>query len=160
MTRLHNRSYFYDTLVKQLAEASALRPVSVIVSDLDRFKRINDTYGHLQGDKVIQFVASVLQQAVRVDDVAARIGGEEFALLLTNTTAQDAQNIAERIRLTIAGHDAATSQQQLPEPITISLGVYTATSPSLSAETCVERADKAMYQAKETGRNRVVVWEE
>jgi len=159
LTRLHNRSYFYDTLVKQLAEASALRPVSIIVSDLDRFKRINDTYGHLQGDKVIQFVASILQQAVRLDDVAARIGGEEFALLLTNTTAQDAQNIAERIRLTLAGHDAATSQQQLPEPITISLGVYTATSPLLSAETCVERADKAMYQAKETGRNRVVVWE-
>lgn len=76
-----------------------------------------------------------------MDDVAARIGGEEFALLLTNTTAQDAQNIAERIRLTIVGHDATIS-------------------PSLSAETCVERADKAMYQAKETGRNRVVVWEE
>ncbi|WES66357.1 GGDEF domain-containing protein [Superficieibacter sp. HKU1] len=160
LTRLHNRSYFYDTLVKQLTEASAFRPVSVIVSDLDHFKRINDTYGHLQGDKVIQFVASILQQSIRQDDVAARIGGEEFALLLTNTTAQDAQRIAERVRLTIAGHDAATSQQQLPEPITISLGVYTATHPSLPAETCVERADKAMYRAKEAGRNQVVVWQE
>lgn len=158
LTRLHNRSYFYDELVRQLASASELRPVSIIVSDLDRFKRINDTYGHLQGDKVIQFVASVLQQAVRQDDVAARIGGEEFALLLNNATAEDAQRIAERIRMTIAGHDAATSQQQLPEPVTISLGVYTATRSSLTAEMCVERADKAMYQAKEAGRNRVVVW--
>ncbi|POP47193.1 GGDEF domain-containing protein [Superficieibacter electus] len=160
LTRLHNRSYFYDTLVRQLAEASPLKPVSIIVSDLDRFKRINDTYGHLQGDKVIQFVASVLQHVIRLDDVAARIGGEEFALLLNNTTAEDAQHVAERIRLTIAGHDATSSQQQLPESITLSLGVYTATSPELTAEACVERADKAMYQAKETGRNRVVVWKE
>ena len=159
LTRLHNRSYFYDALVKQLTEAD-LKPVSVIVGDLDRFKRINDTYGHLQGDKVIQFVAGVLQDAVRLDDVAARIGGEEFALLLNNTSAQDARNVAERIRLTIASHDAQTSQQQLPEPITLSLGVYTATSATLSAEMCVEHADKAMYQAKETGRNKVVVWEE
>ncbi len=160
LTRLHNRSYFYDTLVKNLAVASPMQPVSVIVSDLDRFKRINDTYGHLQGDKVIQFVATVLQDAVRIDDIAARIGGEEFALLLVNTPAQNALIVAERIRQTIAQHDAASSQQQLPEAITISMGVYTATSDALTAEACVERADKAMYQAKQTGRNRVVVWEE
>lgn len=130
----------------------------MIVSDLDRFKRINDTYGHLQGDKVLQFVAQLLMDSVRPEDVAARIGGEEFVLLLQNTCAADAREVAERIRVTLSGFDQESSHGQLPEPITISMGVYTATMSDDSAEACVGWADRAMYQAKETGRNRVVVY--
>lgn len=158
LTRLYNRSYFYESLNQALDIAKANRPVSVIVSDLDRFKRINDTYGHLQGDKVLQFVANLLMDSVRPQDIAARIGGEEFVLMLTNTSPEAAFQVAERIRLNLSSFDSTSSGGQLPEPITISMGVFTATSPAITAETCVENADKAMYEAKETGRNRVVVF--
>lgn len=158
LTRLYNRSYFYESLNQALDIAKANRPVSVIVSDLDRFKRINDTYGHLQGDKVLQFVANLLMDSVRPQDIAARIGGEEFVLMLANTSPEAAFQVAERIRLNLSSFDSASSGGQLPEPITISMGVFTATSSAITAETCVENADKAMYEAKETGRNRVVVF--
>ncbi|WP_049006393.1 sensor domain-containing diguanylate cyclase [Enterobacter cloacae] len=158
LTRLYNRSYFYESLNQALDIAKASRPVSVIVSDLDRFKRINDNYGHLQGDKVLQFVAHLLMDSVRPQDIAARIGGEEFVLMLANTSSEEAYKVAERIRLNLSGFDKASSEGQLPEPITISMGVFTATSSGITAEECVESADKAMYEAKETGRNRVVVF--
>jgi diguanylate cyclase (GGDEF) domain len=158
LTRLYNRSYFYDSLNQALAIAKASRPVSVIVSDLDRFKRINDNYGHLQGDKVLQFVSNLLMDSVRPQDIAARIGGEEFVLMLENTSSEEARQVAERIRIKLSSFDKASSEGQLPEPITISMGVFTATSPDITAEKCVGSADKAMYEAKETGRNRVVIF--
>lgn len=158
LTRLYNRSYFYESLSQALHHAKENRPVSVIVSDLDRFKRINDCYGHIQGDKVLQFVANLLMDSVRPQDIAARIGGEEFVLMLGNTPSEAALQVAERIRLKLSSVDKASSEGQLPEPITISMGVFTADSPEITAERCVECADKAMYQAKETGRNRVVVF--
>lgn len=159
LTRLYNRSYFYDALNQSLRTASDNHPVSVIVSDLDRFKRINDNYGHLQGDKVLQFVSQLLMDSVRPQDIAARIGGEEFVLMLTHTSSDAARQVAERIRLKLSSVDKASTEGQLPEPVTISMGVFTATSPETSAEACVECADKAMYEAKETGRNRVVVFQ-
>lgn len=155
LTRLYNRSYFYDTLNGLLPKVSPSQPLSVIVSDLDHFKRINDNYGHVQGDKVIQFAASVLQSNVRQDDAAARIGGEEFALLLVNTSANEALAIAERIRQTVS-----ETREELPERMTISMGVFTAYNADVTAEECVKRADTAMYEAKNAGRNRVVVWRE
>ncbi|WP_264883348.1 sensor domain-containing diguanylate cyclase [Enterobacter roggenkampii] len=158
LTRLYNRSYFYESLNQALDMAKPSRPVSVIVSDLDRFKRINDNYGHLQGDKVLQFVANLLMDSLRPQDIAARIGGEEFVLMLANTSSDAAHQVAERIRLKLSSFDKTSSGGQLPEPITISMGVFTATSSSVTAEACVESADKAMYEAKETGRNRVVVF--
>lgn len=160
MTGLFNRSYFYDSLKNQIATVSAAAPLSVIVCDLDHFKRINDRYGHLQGDKVIQFVATILQESVRKNDVAARIGGEEFALLLSNADTQQAREIAERIRQHIGLHDENSSHAQLPERITISIGVFTTAHPLASPEMAVQHADEAMYQAKENGRDQVVVWQE
>ena len=159
LTRLYNRSYFYDSLNQALAIAKTSRPVSVIVSDLDRFKRINDNYGHLQGDKVLQFVSNLLMDSVRPQDIAARIGGEEFVLMLENTSSEEARQVAERIRIKLSSFDKASSEGQLPEPITISMGVFTAVSPDITAEKCVESADQAMYEAKETGRNRVVIFQ-
>ena len=104
---------------------------------------------------MIQFAADVLRTHVRHDDIAARIGGEEFALLLVNTHADDALAIAERIRQMVSA-----GQTSLPERMTISMGVYTVTSSSIGAEECVKRADTAMYAAKNGGRDRVVVWQE
>ena len=95
---------------------------------------------------------------MRPQDIAARIGGEEFVLMLASTPSDAACQVAERIRLKLSSFDKTTSEGQLPEPITISMGVFTATSSSVTAEECVESADKAMYEAKETGRNRVVVF--
>lgn len=158
LTRLYNRSYFYDSFTALFPTLAHKQPISVIVSDLDHFKRINDRYGHLQGDKVIQFVAKVLQDSVRQNDIAARIGGEEFALLLVNTPPDIAQSIAERIRLAISQHDATSSNNQLPESITISMGIFTAENLTVPVEECVRRADEAMYRAKAAGRNRVEVW--
>lgn len=160
LTRLYNRSYFYDSFTALQPSIANGHPVSVIVSDLDHFKRINDRYGHLQGDKVIQFVAKVLQDSVRQNDIAARIGGEEFALLLVNTTPEAALLIAERIRLSLSQHDTSSSNNQLPEPITISMGLFTTESLTVPVEECVRRADEAMYRAKAAGRNRVEVWRE
>lgn len=153
MTRLYNRSFFYDTLNQQLAKVNAQHPLSVLISDLDHFKRINDSYGHVAGDKVIQFAASVLESHSRVDDAAARIGGEGFALLLVNTGEKEAQAIAERIRLAVSA-----GESHLPERMTISMGVYTTHDNSVTAEACVQRADEAMYEAKNNGRNQVIVW--
>ncbi|WP_264947588.1 sensor domain-containing diguanylate cyclase [Klebsiella quasipneumoniae] len=153
LTRLYNRSFFYDTLNQQLAKVKAQHPLSVIICDLDHFKRINDNYGHIAGDKVIQFAASVLDSHSRKDDAAARIGGEEFALLLVNTAEDEAQAIAERVRLAVSAE-----QTPLPERMTISMGVYTTHDGSVTAEECVQRADEAMYEAKNSGRNRVVIW--
>ena len=104
---------------------------------------------------MIQFAASVLQNSVRQHDAAARIGGEEFALLLVNTDVKEALAIAERIRLTVSEERA-----ELPERMTISMGVFTTQNTDISAEECVRRADEAMYEAKNNGRNRVVVWHE
>lgn len=158
LTQLYNRSYFYDSFTALLPAVANGQPVSVIVSDLDHFKRINDRYGHLQGDKVIQFVANILQDSVRQNDVAARIGGEEFALLLVNTSSEVAHSIAERIRLVISQHDDVSSDNHFPEPVTISMGLFTAVDLSVPVEECVRRADEAMYKAKAAGRNRVEVW--
>ena len=154
LTRLYNRSFFYDTLNQQLAKVKAQHPLSVIICDLDHFKRINDNYGHIAGDKVIQFAASVLDSHSRKDDAAARIGGEEFALLLVNIGANEALAIAERIRLSVSEW-----HEGLPERMTISMGVFTTQDAHVAAEECVKRADTAMYEAKNTGRNRVVVWQ-
>lgn len=160
LTRLYNRSYFYESLNQALGKITDSHPVSVIVCDLDYFKRINDNYGHLQGDKVLQFVANLLMDSVRPQDITARIGGEEFVLLLSNTHSEAARLVAERIRLSLSSFDRFTTEGMLPEPITISMGIYTATTLPVTAEECLERADKAMYEAKETGRNRVVVYQE
>lgn len=155
LTRLYNRSYFYDSLKQKMSEVSGKNPLSVVICDLDHFKRINDTYGHLEGDQVIQFAASVLQSEIREEDIAARIGGEEFALMLTNTNAETAALVAERIRQAIAER----SPEQFPEQITLSMGVYSMSNLVHTPETCVQLADKGLYQAKKQGRNQVVIWE-
>lgn len=158
LTRLFNRSYFYDTLIRLRPGLNSTNPVSIIVCDLDHFKRINDQYGHLQGDKVIQYVANILMNSVRKSDIAARIGGEEFALLLVGTSQQDAWAIAESIRQTIGTFDPKNDSHGIAEPVTISMGIFTTTNKDDEVEGWVQRADMAMYQAKEAGRNRVVIW--
>ncbi|WP_312982357.1 GGDEF domain-containing protein [Atlantibacter sp.] len=156
LSGLYNRRFLFEHAQHALKSASAEKPVSFVLCDVDYFKRINDRYGHLQGDKVIHFVGQLLLNAVRSHDIAARTGGEEFVLLLNGTSNINAMNIAHRIKSQIAQQDVRSSNGALPEPVTLSMGVYTVTQGNCTIEECLERADKAMYRAKKEGRNRVV----
>jgi diguanylate cyclase len=130
----------------------------VLLIDIDHFKKVNDTYGHLFGDKVIRTIAEVLKRNVKGQDLAARYGGEEFAVLLPETPLDGARALAEAIRIAIAGcrirrHDT----EELIDSITVSLGVACFLRGE-SAQGFLARADKALYASKEQGRNRVTAY--
>jgi len=156
LTELHNRRAFELAMVRILADAKeSASPCSLLMADIDHFKRVNDSYGHVLGDKVIRYVAQRIALSIKGRDVAARYGGEEFAMLLPETTLRGAMVLAEQIRLTVARgtiHRAGTA-----EPIgavTISIGVAESL-PGDTVEGFIGRADQALYKSKEAGRNRV-----
>jgi diguanylate cyclase (GGDEF)-like protein len=124
------------------------------MADIDHFKLVNDTYGHPIGDCVLQHVAKILAQSFRKDDIVGRLGGEEFGILLPNVTLADALIQANRVRETLAETPSITTAGEIV--VTISIGLA-GLNCSDSSE-CLNRADKALYDAKNTGRNRVCVW--
>lgn len=130
------------------------QPLSAIMADIDFFKRVNDTHGHLAGDEVLLSIANRIRAAIRDFDLAGRYGGEEFLIILNNTDLQTAEGIAERIRKGIG--DSPIHSGSLRLHVTISLGVATL-QPEDTLNAFVERTDEALYRAKQTGRNRVVV---
>jgi len=123
------------------------------VWDVDHFKRINDTYGHRAGDKVLQVISECFAGKIRSTDFIARYGGEEFVMLLPGTHLEDATSFSDRIRAAIA--EIGFHFRGQPVSVTVSSGI-TALHPDDSAGTAFDRADKALYQAKQTGRNRCV----
>jgi diguanylate cyclase (GGDEF)-like protein len=125
------------------------KAISFLMIDLDHFKQVNDTYGHLNGDAVLAELASILRSGLRESDVCARYGGEEFGLILTETTESGARTLAERIRAKVA---AATFPGGLK--LTISIGVAATDEPALFTS-LMEKADQALYAAKQGGRNQV-----
>ncbi len=157
LTGLANRSTFFDRLRQTLEQAEKSRePFCVVMADIDHFKRVNDTFGHLVGDKVIRFVAETLKQSIKGQDIAARYGGEEFALLLPNTSAENAAVLCDKIREHIANTNLVrTGTRESLGQITISAGVaqYRFGEEMMDF---MQRADEALYTAKENGRNRVV----
>ena len=157
VTGLRNRRYVTEFLSLELLRAARYKtPLAVLMLDLDHFKRINDTYGHRVGDTVLQAVAEVLRGTLRATDVAGRYGGEEFLVVLPQTDLQGAAVLGERVR-------AAIEQTTIPvegaEPlsVTVSIGVAALGDGACSAEQLVERADAALYAAKDAGRNRVAL---
>lgn len=157
LTGLFNRRYLIEALDKELQRAHRKDGmVSLIMLDLDHFKRINDSYGHMQGDVVLQKVALQLQKELRNYDIAARYGGEEFVAILPDTSLKEAYMVADRVRLSIQGMHLAGPLAV--ERITASLGVaaYPATHFE-DIDGLLRSADEALYQAKERGRNQVVV---
>nr|WP_254693651.1 GGDEF domain-containing protein [Shewanella sp. MEBiC00475] len=128
----------------------SLHPISIVIIDIDHFKRINDNHGHLVGDKVLCELAQLLQSKMRNDDLLTRWGGEEFVIILPNTSLADATELTERLRFYIAKQNIQNMA------LTISLGV-TQYCPKDNAHSLLERADKALYQAKSQGRNCVAV---
>ena len=156
MTRLYIHHYFKERLYEEIKRSKRNgTPLSLIISDIDLFKRFNDTYGHQTGDMVLRESASIFKSAVRETDIAARYGGEEFAVILPDTALGDAINIARRLRSCIESHDYQGPDEILH--VTISLGVAEfIPDADQNGHDLIERADKALYKAKELGRNRVV----
>jgi diguanylate cyclase (GGDEF)-like protein len=152
LTGLFNRRAFDELVVRELATCERYGDtLSLVTIDLDFFKKVNDNHGHDIGDTVLQELADILRKVSRPSDLPCRWGGEEFSWLLPKTDAGGARQAAERLRVEIESHGFATSEVQ-----TASLGVAELT-PGEDAETLCRRADTALYQAKETGRNKVVV---
>lgn len=155
LTGLLNRQAFDAIFSQALLEVQrSHQPLSCILFDIDFFKQVNDTFGHLAGDGVLKEVACVARSAVRRSDVVARWGGEEFIVLLKSCPLQDAAQIAEKLRAAVEIHDF--SKYTPGRQITVSLGVASHTA-NVPASDILARADGALYQAKETGRNRVAL---
>jgi diguanylate cyclase len=155
LTGLPNRRAFDQRLAATLADAEA--GACLVVTDIDHFKKVNDTYGHLFGDSVLRVVAQALRTCVAAPQVAARVGGEEFAVLLPATVADGAREVAEKIRTTIAGSRIRRKDSQASiGQITVSLGVAQRRGGE-SAEEWFDRADRALYASKQGGRNRVTL---
>ncbi len=157
LTGLHNRRYL-DSHLKLLIDRSLARgrQMSVCMTDIDRFKLINDTYGHDVGDVVLREFASRLRTAVRGADLACRYGGEEFVLVMPDTSAETAAAVAERLRMTIEQEPFRLSDGGVPLQVTASIGIASLLPQGDAAETLLKRADNALYEAKRAGRNRVV----
>lgn len=153
LTGLLNRRGLDERGARHMADAGAW-PVSLIVCDIDHFKRVNDSYGHIEGDRVLQAFAIILAGSIRKGDIAARIGGEEFVVLMRNAGAADALALAERIRAALAS--GRPLSEAGPPAITASFGVAEARPDELLWQ-LVARADTVLYQAKSAGRDRIAV---
>ena len=153
LTGLPNRRYFDEYLGLLGRRRRAEDRVGVLMIDIDRFKRLNDTFGHAVGDHVLREVAQAIASAVRDDDVPARFGGEEFAVLLKNPSARVALDVGERVRRAVAALDL----RRLGVPgVSVSVGVAVADDPDVSLDVVIDEADRALYRAKRGGLDRVV----
>jgi diguanylate cyclase (GGDEF)-like protein len=151
LTGIANRRHFDISLDQQISSAVAARETtSLLLIDIDHFKRLNDQHGHQVGDEVLRRVAELIAIAARTGDTPARYGGEEFGVILAATDAEQAETAAERLRVAIATAD-------LGAPVTVSIGLATFPQHGANAFELIRAADAALYTAKKTGRNRVVV---
>ncbi|MCI0994315.1 sensor domain-containing diguanylate cyclase [Pseudomonas corrugata] len=158
LTGLYNRGYWEENLKATYARHQRYgNNSSLVMFDIDHFKRVNDTYGHQAGDKVIEQVASLVREHVRDSDVAGRYGGEEFGVVLSDTDKAGARMFAERLRKAVEEMDVQYGDKVIR--FTISLGVADLTQPSNSHADLIAWADEALYTSKKTGRNRVTVHE-
>lgn len=155
LTELYNHRYFQETLKKQIEIAKRYsQPFSLIIIDIDFFKKFNDTYGHQAGDAVLRQVAQTLKKNSRTTDFVCRYGGEEMSIILPNTTAEEALFNAKRINKAVAERDFQLNATETGK-VTISLGVATFPDNADNAQSLIEFADKGLYYAKEHGRNQV-----
>ncbi len=156
LTGVYNRRYFLDVAEREIARALRFgKPFSTILLDIDGFKKINDSYGHVAGDAVLAAVASTCLRHCRRIDTFARYGGDEFYFLLPECTQEEAQTFAERIRAAI--EQFRIQYDGLAIPVTVSLGVQMFGGSEDSLDRLLIRTDNAMYSAKQAGRNRISV---
>jgi diguanylate cyclase (GGDEF)-like protein len=157
LTAIYNKKFFLDRLDTEFAFAKRHRSLlSLVMFDVDHFKRVNDTYGHLAGDAVLVQLSGITQGMVRTEDVLARYGGEEFAVICRGTPLLNAGILGERVRTAVEGSAFEYQQQRLP--VTISVGVAALPeSEATSPQELIGHADSALYEAKKSGRNRVCI---
>lgn len=155
LTSVHNKRYFQETLDRELHQSHrANAPLSLVLMDLDKFKSVNDLYGHLAGDAVLVNFAHRVKAILRGGDLLARYGGEEFAMLMTRTPIEDAVMVAERVRQITQAEPVSFDGEAIP--ITVSLGVACAAGETESTpERLISQADEQLYAAKQSGRNQV-----
>lgn len=152
-TRKYMDSSFDEILVKS---KSMSEEFSIIMIDIDKFKNVNDTFGHQKGDEVLSKLSESIIQTVRKSDIVARYGGEEFLVILPNTNEQQAKDITEKIRIDVFNKKLMGDDY----PITISLGISTYPHHAKVKDDLIEKADQALYHAKNNGRNRAILWDE
>ena len=157
LTSLYNRRYFEEEVFKRILDAKSLgEPYSVLMLDVDHFKRVNDTFGHKTGDKVLIELAATAERALRECDIVARYGGEEFVIFLGNTNSDEGLKVAERLRETI-GEVVVYADDGQEVRFTISVGL-SSSDISENIDMLIKTADEALYRAKNGGRNRVEVF--
>lgn len=155
LTGLHNRHYLSEILSRKVSKSKRHNEaLSVIMADIDHFKNVNDTYGHLTGDLILKAVANVIGEGARKEDIAARFGGEEFVLVLDNCTENDALIKAEAMRSKIEALNTEGIR------VTASFGVAQMDEHAIRYEDVLKNADSALYVAKEEGRNRVILYKD
>ena len=155
VTNAYNKSYFLQRISQEFSFSKRQNlPLSILMIDIDFFKMINDNYGHLTGDKVLQEISTAIRNMIREDDVFCRYGGEEFALVMRNTACQQAVNLAERLRIKVADTKDSSGDQEVS--VTVSIGVATALDDNFRDYVAlIADADKFLYQSKGAGRNLV-----
>ena len=163
LTQLYNRRYFFERFNQEMERAKRYqRPLSCVILDIDFFKHVNDTYGHLSGDQVLMDIAQILKNNCRQSDLAGRYGGEELIILLPETETAGAMIIADRIREMIEQHQTEDGKGEIIR-VTVSLGVASLTGPELEGidknERIVQYADDALLRAKKEGRNRIELYQ-
>jgi diguanylate cyclase (GGDEF)-like protein len=155
LTKLFNKRYFMDRLDSELKFAQRHETaLSLLMLDIDHFKKVNDTHGHLAGDAVLAQLANVLSRAVRNEDVVARFGGEEIAIILRAIASDQAAHMAERLCKLVEGTTVESGGKRLTSTVSIGVAGFPATPAKTVAE-LIDAADKALYRAKHAGRNRV-----
>lgn len=160
LTNIFNRRHFLELSERKIRRTQPSNGnVSFLLFDIDHFKKINDAHGHIIGDQILQGIARICTKNLRVDDILGRFGGEEFVILLPETRLEDARNIAERLRHLIANTPIETEIGPLNTTISIGVALMERTN-SVTIDQLLSRADRAMYLAKQSGRNQVIIWEE
>lgn len=155
LTQLYNRRHFAEIFDKEITRAQRRdRPLTVCILDVDLFKPVNDQFGHIAGDSVLRQIGEIIREHVRGDDVAARIGGEEFAVLLPETPLDAAVRFADRLRLAVSARPLAITPDTA-RTLTVSIGVAALAPGRDDRSTLMAAADAALYRAKALGRNRV-----
>ncbi len=155
LTGVYLRKFIEDRFTVQLTQTRQMSgKLSVIMCDIDKFKMINDRYGHRKGDEILKQIGKILRMNLRESDLVGRYGGEEFIIVLPSTSDDEAHVVSEKIRNSIESTLALNED----EPITLSLGVATYPDHGLNEEELIEKADQALYHSKNTGRNRTTLW--
>jgi len=163
-TQIFNKAYLFDALESEFKFSKAYgREMCLLIYDLDFFKKVNDTYGHNAGDFVLKESATLVKSLVRKEDIFGRFGGEEFVIILPNTEAKVAYELAERVRLGVMNHvfiidyDSTEGKKRVQHKQTISVGVTQLSKDIRTPEELLESADKKLYNSKQSGRNRVTI---